>query len=32
MLRTTTYVRLVVLVTVLAALALMLGGEPWGPY
>ena len=32
MLRTTTYVRLVVLVTVLAALALMLGTEPWGPY
>jgi hypothetical protein len=31
MLRTTTYVRLVVLVTVLAALALMLGSEPWGP-
>ena len=31
MLRTTTYVRLVVLVTVLAALALMLGTEPWGP-
>ena len=31
MLRSTTYVRLVVLVTVLAALALMLGTEPWGP-
>ncbi len=32
MLRTTTTVRLVVLMTILAALALMLGAEPWGPY
>ena len=32
MLRTTTTVRLVVLMTTLAALALMLGSEPWGPY
>ena len=31
MLRTTTTVRLVVLMTILAALALMLGTEPWGP-
>ena len=32
MLRSTTYVRLVVLMAALAALALMLGSEPWGPY
>jgi hypothetical protein len=32
MLRSTTYFRLVLLMTALAALALMLGTEPWGPY
>ena len=32
MLRNTTTVRLVVLMTIVAALALLLGGEPWGPY
>jgi hypothetical protein len=32
MLRSTTYVRLVLLMTALTALALMLGTEPWGPY
>jgi hypothetical protein len=32
MLRTTTYLRLAVLMTALAALALMLGSEPWGPF
>ena len=31
MLRNTTYVRLVVLMAIVAALALMLGSEPWGP-
>jgi hypothetical protein len=31
MLRNATIVRLVVLMTILAALALMLGSEPWGP-
>jgi hypothetical protein len=32
MLRNTTIIRLVVLMAALAALALMLGTEPWGPY
>jgi len=30
--RTMTYVKLVVLMSLLAALSLMLGTEPWGPY
>jgi hypothetical protein len=29
--RKTLYVRLVMLLAVLASLALVLGGEPWGP-
>jgi hypothetical protein len=32
MLRNSAYVKLVVLMSLLAALALMLGSEPWGPY
>jgi len=32
MLRTTLYARLALLVLVLAALAVVLGSEPWGPY
>lgn len=31
MLRTTFYVRLVLLIAILAFLAVGLGGEPWGP-
>jgi hypothetical protein len=32
MLRNSAYVKLVILMSLLAALALMLGSEPWGPY
>ncbi len=32
MLRNSAYVKLVVLMSLLAALALMLCSEPWGPY
>jgi len=32
MLRSTAFLRLVVLMAALASIALMLGSEPWGPY
>jgi hypothetical protein len=32
MLRSTAFLRLVVLMAALASVALMLGSEPWGPY